>query len=198
MQKKGIEEKIIDTARALFTKVGFKNTTMDMIAKECGVDKKMIQKHFKDTLDILEKIVGKGVKELTDIFTRIINERGKSETKLSKLVSAILKQYELDFEFFKILETSFHYAEEDGWLENSLIVDHFNQHKQNTAMIGRLIAQGQSEGQFIDSIDPVEASYLLRGLIRAEVKYWQDIKRKKKLSDKVDNILRVFFKGIGK
>jgi len=198
MHKKGIDEKIIDTAKALFAKVGFKNTSLDMIVKESGVDKKTIQKHFKDTLNILENIVGKGVKELTDIFTRIINERGKSETKLSKLVTAILKQYESDLEFFKILEMTFSGTDEDEWLENSLIIDHFSQHRQNTAMIGRLIAQGQSEGQFIDSIDPVEASYLLRGLIRAEVKYWQDIKRKKKLSDKADNILRVFFKGIGK
>ncbi len=200
MAKKGagVEDKIINAAKVLFSKKGFKNTSIDLIAKECKIDKGKLEKHFKKPMDILEKIIGNGVQELTDIFTKIINERGKSETKLSKLVTAILKHYETDFEFFKILNTYLYEAEDGEWLENDLMADHLNQHRQNTAMIGRLIAQGQSEGQFISTIDPVEASYMLRGLIRSEVKYWQDIKKRKKLTGKAENILRVFFKGIGK
>ena len=42
------KETVINTARELFTKYGYKKASMDEIAKEANVTKKTIYSYFKD------------------------------------------------------------------------------------------------------------------------------------------------------
>jgi AcrR family transcriptional regulator len=54
MSKKiDIESKILDTAYQLFLKQGYKNTTMDDIAKQLSMSKKTIYKYFPGKLEML-------------------------------------------------------------------------------------------------------------------------------------------------
>ena len=82
--------------------------------------------------------------------------------------------------------SNFHKMLEDDLLWRSL---------QNTAIIGRLIAQGQSENLFTD-VDPLEAAYLLRGMIGAAIRFRRIACKEDDMRDHADIIMRVFLKGL--
>lgn len=48
---------IIDVAKELFVEYGFKNVTMDEIARKAGISKKTIYQHFKDKKDLVREII---------------------------------------------------------------------------------------------------------------------------------------------
>lgn len=51
------ENQIIEAARSLFNKYGFKKVTMDEIAKEAGVTKRTVYAYFKNKEDLFKVIV---------------------------------------------------------------------------------------------------------------------------------------------
>ncbi|HMN11687.1 MAG TPA: TetR/AcrR family transcriptional regulator, partial [Bellilinea sp.] len=47
------DEKILSTARALFTQLGFRAVGVDLIAKESGVSKMTMYRHFKSKEEVI-------------------------------------------------------------------------------------------------------------------------------------------------
>ena len=58
------EEQIIETARTLFHKFGFKKVSMDEIAKEAGVTKRTIYMYFSSKEDLLKYFIIEEIKEM--------------------------------------------------------------------------------------------------------------------------------------
>ena len=57
-------EAVIDTARRLFTKYGYKKVSMDEIAKESGVTKKTIYSYFKDKDSMFSYFIQEELEEM--------------------------------------------------------------------------------------------------------------------------------------
>lgn len=65
------EEQIIQSARKLFTKYGYKKVSMDEIAKEAGVTKKTIYSYFKDKNELLRYFLLEEVESMQELVDKI-------------------------------------------------------------------------------------------------------------------------------
>jgi AcrR family transcriptional regulator len=78
-KKKEKEESLLDTAFQLFTKKGFKETSIQDIADNAGVGKGTFYLYFKDKYDIKEKIIQRKSKRL---FSNAITALHKTDIKV--------------------------------------------------------------------------------------------------------------------
>ena len=67
-------EKILETAKRLFTEYGYKRVSMDEIAKEASVVKSTIYQHFKDKDDLLKYFIYEEINKMKDIVEIIEKE----------------------------------------------------------------------------------------------------------------------------
>ena len=65
------KEQIIEVARQLFHKYGFKKVSMDEIAKEAGVTKKTIYSYFKSKEELLEYFIQEEIVNMKKIVEKV-------------------------------------------------------------------------------------------------------------------------------
>ena len=63
---------ILEVAERIFFQFGYSNTSMEVIAKECGMSKKTIYKYFKSKEDILLECVKRRINYNSKIISNII------------------------------------------------------------------------------------------------------------------------------
>lgn len=64
------KEQIVEAARKLFTKYGYKKVSMDEIAKEAGVTKKTVYAYFKDKDELFKYFIFEEV----DVMKKLVKE----------------------------------------------------------------------------------------------------------------------------
>jgi hypothetical protein len=127
-------------------------------------------------------------------FTKAINDRGKADVKLTRLVRELMTRYAQNPSVFHVLNLSVEAVQqEEGLLLPIISEESVDAYRQATAIIGRLIAQGQTEGVFTDG-DPLEAAYLLRGMIRSAIFFRRVAGREDDMRDHADVVMRIFLK----
>lgn len=189
-------DSIVAAAQTVFARKGANDATIDDIAKEAKLDAKKVKGLYPSVEALLDDIIDRDVSESTELFTKIINDRGKADIKLTRLVRELLTRYQQSYPLFQIISMSVdNTAADDQVLKGRLKQEHLDRYRQNTAIIGRLIAQGQSENLFTD-VDPLEAAYLLRGMISAAIRYRKVTEKDDDMRDHADIIMRVFLKGL--
>lgn len=196
MSKEKEQEAILAAAQEVFVRNGAISATLEDIAAQASLDVKKVKAHFSDTETILDTILDRDVESSTELFTKIVNDRGKADIKLTRLVRELLTRYQKSYPLFQVISMSLdNNAADDQVLLGRMKQEHLDRYRQNTAIIGRLIAQGQSEGLFSDA-DPLEAAYLLRGMIGAAIRYRKVTGLDDDMRDHADVIMRVFLKGL--
>ncbi len=196
MSKEKEHEVILSAAQELFAQKGAANVSLDDVAAQAGIDNKKLKTHYPDVESILDEILERDIADSSDLFTKIINDRGKADIKLTRLVRELLTRYQKSYPLFQVISMSIdNTAADDQVLRGRMKQEHLDRYRQNTAIIGRLIAQGQSEGLFTD-VDPLEAAYLLRGMISAAIRYRKVTGKNDDMRDHADVIMRVFLKGL--
>ena len=65
------EEQIIEVARALFHKFGFKKVSMDEIAREAGVTKKTIYRYFDSKEALLKYFIQEEIQNMKSIVEKL-------------------------------------------------------------------------------------------------------------------------------
>lgn len=196
MSKEKENEAILNAAQELFARKGANNVSLDEVAAEAGIDSKKVKSHYVDIENMLDEILERDINASSELFTKVINDRGKADIKLTRLVRELLTRYQKSYPLFQVISMSIdNSAADDQVLRGRMKQEHLDRYRQNTAIIGRLIAQGQSEGIFTD-VDPLEAAYLLRGMISAAIRYRKITGRNDDMRDHADVIMRVFLKGL--
>jgi AcrR family transcriptional regulator len=190
------KDAIVAAAQEVFAKKGANKSSLEDVAKEAKLDAKKVKGHFPSIDAILHEIITRDVEESSELFTKIINDRGKADIKLTRLVRELLTRYQKSYPLFCIVSVGVESGSDDeAFVKSKLAKEHVDRYRQNTAIIGRLIAQGQSENLFTD-VDPLEAAYLLRGMIGAAVRYRKVTSREDDMRDHADIIMRIFLKGL--
>jgi AcrR family transcriptional regulator len=187
---------ILEAAQEVLARKGAEAATIEDVAKEAKLDLKQVKGSFATIDLIIEELIGRDVSEVSELFTKIINDRGKADIKLTRLVRELLTRYQKSYALFQILSVGVETAGgEEAALRVRMRKEQVDRYRQNTAIIGRLIAQGQSENLFTD-VDPLEAAYLLRGMIGAALRYRSVAKKDDDMRDHADVVMRVFLKGL--
>lgn len=191
-----IADVVLDAAQVVFASKGCAQTTLEDIAKHAKIDLKKLKAAFPSVEAIIQAMLDKDITESTDLFTRIINDRGKADVKLARLVRELLSRYQQSYVVSCVVSEGVENSDSDiRFVKSCLSQQHIDRYRQNTAIIGRLIAQGQSEGLFTDA-DPLEAAYLLRGMMGAAVRYRAVTGKNDDIRDHADFVMRIFLKGL--
>jgi len=196
MSKDKDRDAILAAGQEVFARQGVDQTTLEDIAKEAKLDLKKVKALFPDTQSVLDEIIQRELDETSELFTKVVSDRGKADIKLTRLVRDLLTRYQKGFSLFHLVSNCMEHATQDDELIKCRVKpEHLDRYRQNTAILGRLIAQGQSENLFTD-VDPLEAAYLLRGMIRSALLYRRVAKREDDMRDQADVVMRIFLKGL--
>lgn len=199
MLSKEDREKVLAAAQDLFNQKPLSEVDMKAIAEASGISQTEITEEFKNPREILRTIVSQAIEEATKLFIRIVDARGKADMKISRIVRELLRQYELCRPLGRLVSINFMTLDEqDIEIQRIMTKDQIDRYRQNTAIIGRVIAQGQSEGLFSKDIDPLEAAFLLRWMINGTIKYWQYLGKEEPLTEHAELVSRIFLKGVYK
>jgi len=192
------QEKVFSATRKCLHEIGLKKMKMADVAAESGVSEDRIKMHFPDKKAVVSELMSLGIDHVTSILEKSISARGKADVKIQRFIKKLLTDYEIHDPLFKLVSLNFQTLDEEGLLLRKLVTqDQINRYRRNTAIIGRLIAVGQSEGIF-RKLDPLECAYFLRGLIHGAIRYWIATNYEGKLSDYAEQVTRIFFTGIYK
>lgn len=147
----------------LFSERGFRGTTTREIAQAAGVSEAIIFRHFATKEDLYNaildhKICGKGCPDPSEIMAREI-ERGDDQAVFEGLGLSMLRQYEEDAEFIRLL---LHSA-----LEGHQLFEMFRDRivREKSEFLINYISQRQRKGELRDDIDPKVVSRAFVGMI---------------------------------
>lgn len=191
-----IADAVLEAAQKVFEQKGAKHATIEEIAAEAKLDAKKVKALFPNVEAVIQEVLDRDVEETSELFTRTINDRGKADVKLTRLVRELLTRYQHSYVLSCVVSEGVETGDEnEPFVKAQLTKRHVDRYRQNTAILGRLVAQGQSEGLFTD-VDPVEAAYLLRGMIGAAVRFRKVTEKRDDMRDHADIIMRIFLKGL--
>ena len=184
-----VREKIIDVARKVFAKYGYKKTTMDDIAIGAQKGKSSIYYYFKSKEEIFEAVVETESKLLFDDILKKINHPIPAKEKFRVYVFTRLNKIRELSNFYDVLENNFisplefieelqakYYQREIGILQDILSEGvknrEFNIQDPEIAAIA-----------LVTAIKGLEAPLIIRGA-------------KKNLERQIDYVLKILFYGI--
>ncbi len=193
------KEQVFIAAQTIFSEMPVSKVSLKDIADASNVNVKKITSDYEDSQTLLHSILVEGIEDTTKLFIRMVDARGKADIKLIRLVRELLRRYQRHSPLFRLTSINFQTLSEiDLEMHNVMTFEDLERYRQNSAIIARIIAQGQSEGLFVKDVDPLEAAYLLRGMISNAIQYWQLLKKEEPLDAHADIVTRVFLKGVYK
>ena len=110
------KNQIIEAARLLFHKYGFKKVSMDEIAREAGVTKRTIYSYFSSKEDLLKYFIQEEILNMKNIVEEIDNKNLDFFETVSQSICSLLK-YRRDKDFLNTI------SKEAEWLKNPIIIN---------------------------------------------------------------------------
>ncbi|MCK5824844.1 MAG: TetR/AcrR family transcriptional regulator [Ichthyobacteriaceae bacterium] len=96
------DELIIESALKLFSKLGFENTSMQLVAKEAGVSKGNLYNYFNSKDHLLESLLAHWAKKNIELYSSGLNYGLKSVDDFENLVRYNFKLIKSDKYFWKL------------------------------------------------------------------------------------------------
>ncbi|NPA32845.1 MAG: TetR/AcrR family transcriptional regulator [Aquificae bacterium] len=97
------KDKILEAALKLFSRKGFRETTVKDIAKEVGITEGAIYRHFHSKDEIIQELLSSITKELREEIQKAIDEGGSEEETFTKIVEALIRYAFTKPESFRFL-----------------------------------------------------------------------------------------------
>jgi len=155
---KRTQKKIIDTAMKFFARDGFDGVSVDLIAKEAGINKAMIYYYFKNKAKLYEKVVNTLLDEIYGQIIEDIKEAKKPRDELRIFIETFC-----DFAWNNPYLSSLMLAELGNGAKN-LPDDMFVGLKQIFLLLNDILKRGQEKGCFFE-IEPIIIHFMITGTI---------------------------------
>ena len=110
------QEQIINVARRLFSKYGYKRVSMDEIAKEANVTKKTLYSYFKSKEELLKYFINEELQNMKKIVQETEDENKNFFENINEVVCKLLK-YTHNRQFLRII------IEESELFKNPTIIE---------------------------------------------------------------------------
>lgn len=85
------EQEILEKARDLFMKFGFRSITMDDLAHQLSISKKTLYQFFKDKADLVRKITFAEIKRMTKLMEDIFSKSDNTIDRMIKINDQLIK-----------------------------------------------------------------------------------------------------------
>ena len=104
---------ILGAAQTVLSHKGAEAATLDDVAKEAKIDLKQVKAAYATIELVVEELIGRDVTEVSELFTKIINDRGKADIKLTRLVRELLTRYQKSYTLFQLMSVGIESAGAD-------------------------------------------------------------------------------------
>jgi len=188
--KEEVRDYIINVACKIFTKHGFKKTTMDEIAVACHKGKSSIYYYFKSKEEIFRAVVEREAEELKERLDRTIRKDDQAEDRL--------KAYFL-FRLHRVrsLENFYAALNEDSLSHMDFILEiRRNFDMEERQLVKEILEDGMRNGAFqttSSEIGAIAISTMMKGL---ELPLLLSEEHKADREELLEDLIRVLFYGI--
>ena len=169
--KKNTKEFIVKTTLKLFMKYGVENTSMNMLAMECGISKPAIYYYFKSKKELAKGVLNYFEKEMNNWSRKHHNKNDNAKTFFKKLITSI--QLFKDVATMVLLEKvpeEINYSFNEIMLQISKIS---SESKEKSKSIGRMtrhaigerIKIAQLTGEIRNDLNPETIGILIHAII---------------------------------
>ncbi len=191
VKKDEIRSKIINVAAKIFSRYGFKKTTMDEIAIACRKGKSSIYYYFPSKEDIFRAVVEQEAEELK---RDLLKEVSRIEDPIEQLRAYIL------FRMHKMKTLTNFYAALTGEYLNHLefIEKIRKKYDQNEVkIVTEILQKGVKQQKFVTEDPRLSAVALVTAMKGLEIPLFIN-KDHGNIEDRLDNLIKIIFYGLVK
>ena len=184
------KSELLAAAKAVFSKKGFHDATIDDIAREAGVAKGTVYLYFKSKHEIYFGALRDGVEMLIQQMRTEAAQPGSAKEKLRNLIATKMAFFEEHRDFFQILQSEVGRVEatmsecKDLYFEQSRIIE-------------KVLQEGVREGS-LQKLNTKKTAFavtdLTRGIAIQRLLGWSTTR----LNDEIEFIFSLLWKGIAK
>lgn len=184
-----IKDNILHAAREIFSKYGFRKTTLDDIARQVGKGKSALYYYYKSKEEIFEAVLEFEVNILKDELFKTLE--GVDNPK-EKLRVYIITRMEL---FYRLV--NFYGAYQSEYLENLPFLENIRKKydDQEMQIITGILDQGIRSGLFLDKNVELTAYAIILAMRGFEYPFSRE-KDLQKIEHDIDQLLEVLFYGL--
>ncbi len=188
--KSEIRAEIVTVARKVFTRKGFRKTTMEDIAHACKKGKSSIYYYYSSKEQIFEAVVIREAQELKKQLNKVINS---GKTPIEQLKDYIL------FRLYHVKTVSNFYAVlNEEYMDQMNFVERIRQkfEEEEYKMVKDILEKGMSDGAFVLNnahIGAIAFTTMLKGL---ELPLFLNKYTRAEKEKLLDDLIRVIFYGI--
>lgn len=184
-----IKDTILKAAQEVFSKYGYKKTTLEDIAQYIGKGKSALYYYFKSKQEIFEAVLAYEIAQMGDaLFSAVESEKSPQQ----KLRRYIIKRMELYHQL-----ANFYGAIQQEYVENLSVIEKIREQydKLELQLISDIIRKGVEEGKFKNRNIPLTANAIIIAMKGFEYGFSKETDLKK-IEDDIDQLLEVLFYGI--
>ena len=184
------EKQIVDAARKLFYKFGFKKVSMDEIAREAGVTKKTVYTYFSSKEELFKYFI----QEELDNMKKIVEDIEKEDLDFFEAVHQIIFQltkYKNKRQFFKLM------TNEAEVLKSSIASKTLNLIDEQIQSYIYDIVKNAMEKGYIKKENPEVVTFLVYKMYIALMFDWSETREKLDEEEIAKTILDILKNGLG-
>lgn len=182
------KDEIIEIARDIFARFGFKKTTMEEIAKAAKKAKSSLYYYFQSKEEVFQAVIEREAKVLREKIEKAMTQEETPQAKLRAYIITRMKALKQLANFYSALK--------DEYLENYKFIEKFRKKydEEETSAITEILKAGIEKGIF--KVKDIEMTTLAILIALKGFESWV-LQGNTKWSEKdIDNLLDILFYGI--
>lgn len=182
------KSEIVEVARDIFARFGFKKTTMEEIAKAMKKAKSSLYYYFKSKEEVFSMVIEQEANVLREKIEKAISQENTPQGKLRAYIITRMRGLKQLANFYSALK--------DEYLENYKFIEKFRRKydEEETQMIKRILNEGVENGVF--DIKDIEMTTLAILITLKGFEAWVFQGNTRWTEKDIDNLLEVLFHGI--
>ena len=187
------KEEILEAASRVFEKFGLAKSTLDDIAKECGINKTALYYYFKNKEELFKTMFVKDIENIKEHIIQKVEEETGTIKKIRIYMTLRLKSLDKMKKYFDIFQ---------GDHASVSYRDFAHQEEEKTAQfeveyLSQLFAEGVKKGELeVENIRSL--AFLIMGATYGLTHEFVCCENEIDSEKEVDNILEILLKGIQK
>lgn len=190
VQKEIMRESIVNAASDIFSKYGYKKTTMDDIAMALGKGKSSIYYYFRNKEEIFQAVLEQEVILLKSKLQKAVNRKKHHKGKLKAYIITRMKGFESMINFYNAVKNE--YLSQFEFIERI----RYKYDQEEIAVVQGILEEGVEKGDFRIE-DPFLASVVIVTSMKGfEIPLYITGKKGQDIEQIVDKLLKMLFNGI--
>jgi AcrR family transcriptional regulator len=191
LDKDEVKEAIVNVARHIFSRFGFKKTTMDEIAIASRKGKSSIYYYFASKEEIFQAVVEKEAEILKQELIKAFNETDSPEHKLKMHVIIRMRTMGKLANFYSAIK--------DDYLGHLDFIEKIRRKydQEEIQMMESILSEGVKNGIFEIDDTPLAAIAIVTALKGMEIPLFWGVEEKD-LESRLDHLIHILFHGVMK